>query len=150
MCFDQPFTEITFSRALLDAPSPHTDPVMQHTLQSLAEQRLLQQGHAAPCSWRLRQLLLECGAARISMGKAARTLGLSERSLRSALTAEGTSYRDIERAVLGTVAKRLLSDPARTVQEVAFALGFSDATTFHRAFKRWTGVTPSEFRRRPG
>lgn len=48
--------------------------------------------------------------------------------------------------MLQAVAKRLLCDVGLTIQETAHEMGFSDAATFHRAFKTWTGLTPSEFR----
>jgi AraC-like DNA-binding protein len=44
------------------------------------------------------------------------------------------------------VAKRLLFDSRHSIQETAFAMGFSDASAFHHAFKRWTGTTPTRFR----
>jgi AraC-like DNA-binding protein len=44
------------------------------------------------------------------------------------------------------LAQRLLADRTIAISEVAYLLGFFDASTFHRAFKRWTGATPAEYR----
>ena len=146
--FDQPHSEIEFDRALLDLRSPHTDQEMYAVQKTIAERRMLRVKDRAPYAVRLRELLLERMPARINMANAARALGLSERSLRDALAAEGTSYREIEYVALGATAKQLLQDPQRTIQAVAYEMGFSDATTFHRAFRRWTGMTPSALRGR--
>jgi AraC-like DNA-binding protein len=47
------------------------------------------------------------------------------------------------------LALRYLGDPALTLADVAYMLGFSDQTTFHRAFVRWTGRPPGSYRRAP-
>ena len=60
---------------------------------------------------------------------------------------DGTSYRDAVHVALEDSAGRMLKDCSRTIKEISAALGFADATAFHRAFKRWTGVTPGEYRR---
>jgi AraC-like DNA-binding protein len=97
---------------------------------------------------RLRQYLLALEPSRIpAISAVARDLGMSERSLRRHLATEGTSYRDVVRAALEASASRLLRDPARTVKQTAATLGFADAAAFGNAFKRWTGMTPGEYRR---
>ena len=70
------------------------------------------------------------------------------RSLRRRLEAEGKSYLEIENEAFATVANHLLRERHLTIQETAFEMGFLSTSTFHRAFKRWTGTTPNASRRR--
>jgi AraC-like DNA-binding protein len=72
---------------------------------------------------------------------------MSPRTLRRMLRDEGTTFRDVVAEVRRELAFRYLRDPDVPIGEVAFLVGFSDANAFHRAFKRWTGGTPGEFRR---
>jgi AraC-like DNA-binding protein len=51
------------------------------------------------------------------------------------------------RGILEDSAGFMLRDPKRSIQETAVALGFSNVGAFHRAFKRWTGMTPAQYRR---
>lgn len=76
----------------------------------------------------------------------ARKLHVSVRTLQRKLVAEGTSFRDVCDAVRGQLAREYLSDPAVSIAEVAFLLGFSDPSSFNRAFRRWTGESPGRWR----
>lgn len=146
-CFDQPFTGLVFDRALLDAPSPQKDDDVREALQALAERRLLRITHSTPYALRVREHLVREGFPhRTDMESVARSLDISVRSLRRRLADEGKSYNEVLSEALALVAKHHLQDPRRTIQEVAFDMGFSDPSTFHRAFKRWTGTTPSAYR----
>jgi len=139
---------LAIERTLLDAPSPDADADLRVAAQTVIDRRLLSTRRFAPYSVRVRALIAQHIPRRISMTDVARAFGMSSRSLRRALAEEGTKYREIECLELRTVAERLLLDEQLSVRETASKLGFSDATAFHRAFKRWKGVTPSTFRDR--
>jgi AraC-like DNA-binding protein len=149
--FEQPFSEVVFDRALLNAPSPHKDEGVHEALRALAERSIMRLAQRAPYALRVRDLLVQHGyPQRMDMESVARTLGLSVRSLRRRLASEGKSFHEVESDALAAIAKHLLRDKQRTIQETADEMGFSDTTTFHRAFKRWTGTTPSAYRDRTG
>jgi AraC-like DNA-binding protein len=78
----------------------------------------------------------------------AKQLRTSVRTLSRRLREEGTSHGALLDEVRAELAARYLGDPDLGGADVASLLGFSDATTFHRAFRRWYGCTPAEFRAR--
>jgi AraC-like DNA-binding protein len=77
----------------------------------------------------------------------ARAMHMSTRTLQRRLEDEQTRFTEVLDGVRLEVARRLLADPAVTLAEVAFRLGFADLATFSRAFKRWTGKPPGQWRR---
>jgi AraC-like DNA-binding protein len=69
------------------------------------------------------------------------------RTLQRRLAEAGTSFvAELERH-RARRAREMLAEGRLSVGEIAFALGYSEPSTFHRAFRRWTGTTPAEFRR---
>jgi AraC-like DNA-binding protein len=145
--FAQTFTGIVFDATLLDRPYLHQHSQLYDLLWSQAESQLGQLSGGGGVVPRLEEYLLARPATRIpDMQTAARAQGISVRSLRRRLTEAGLSYRGLVQSVLERRATRLLRDMRHSIQDVAAALGFADATSFHRAFKRWTGLTPLEFR----
>jgi len=149
--FSQNATSIAFDRQIADQPQMHLHPELYDLLRTEAQRRLDRMTTGARPATRVRNYLLAVPPSRIpEISTAARDLGMSERSLRRRLAEDGTSYRDVVRAALEASAGRMLRDPARTIKETAAALGFADAAAFHRAFKRWTGMTPGEYRRTSG
>lgn len=75
-------------------------------------------------------------------------LNLSAPTLRRRLRAEGTTFQQLKDACRRDAACEALRRGDRSVNEVARELGFSDPSAFHRSFRKWTGMTPGEFRRR--
>ena len=78
----------------------------------------------------------------------ARALHVSVRTLHRRLGAGGTTFRRVSDAVRHQLAEQYLADARVSIAEVAFLLGFSDQTSFNRAFRRWTGESPGRWRRR--
>jgi len=79
----------------------------------------------------------------------AETLNMSNRTLQRKLKSEGTSFLDLLQSTRMQLARRYLLQPARSVVETSYLLGFSEPSTFSRAFKRWTGQAPADFKEHP-
>jgi AraC-like DNA-binding protein len=145
--FGHDFTGIDFDAATLDRPQLHQHSALSTVLRDHAQQQLDRVGRELEFTERLEEYLLARAPCRIpDMQTAARDLGTSVRSLRRRLTEGGISYRALVQSTLERSAKQMLRDSRRSVQETSHALGFADTAAFHRAFKRWTGLTPLEFR----
>jgi AraC-like DNA-binding protein len=85
-------------------------------------------------------------AADSSLESVARELNTSPRSLQRHLNDLGYSYHALADEVCSATARLYLGQPDIAVAEVAYLLGFADQSTFHRAFRRWTGFSPGRFR----
>ena len=76
----------------------------------------------------------------------ARDMGMSERTLYRRLAEEGLTFRGVLTEAQSSLAQELLRDSASSIAEIAFLTGFSEQSTFSRAFKRWVGQAPAQFR----
>ena len=85
-----------------------------------------------------------------TLNDVASMLYLSPQTLRRRLAAEGKSYQGVKDALRRDAAIHLLLNPELTLEDVAQQVGFSETSTFHRAFKKWTGVTPGLYRQLHG
>jgi AraC-like DNA-binding protein len=149
--FSEPFTGVEFSAHLLDRPHLHANAVLQTLVHAEAEQRLSRLSRPANTGLidRLRTYLLNQPGRVPDMAVAARGLGVSVRTLRRRLADAGESYRGLTQEMQGERACMMLRNPDFTVQGVAAVLGFTDTTAFHRAFRRWTGLTACQDRHAP-
>jgi AraC-like DNA-binding protein len=141
---------IIFPKIALAIPLRTADPDLLPVLDAQAS-RLLATSlrEALPLPERVRQLLrseLEHGNP--TTERVAERLKMSERTLRRRLAEHQTSLKEILDSLRRELSLELLGTPNTTIEEVALRLGFSDATAFHRAFRRWTGKTPGEHLRR--
>ena len=96
---------------------------------------------------RCKAVVLEnLAAGETSEQETAKTLHMSTRSLQRKLAQAETSYVQLVDETRKDLALRYIEDPARSSTEIAFELGFSAPSAFTRAFKRWTGRSPTEYR----
>ena len=77
----------------------------------------------------------------------AASLGMSSRTLQRQLGSEETSFREVVDTIRQEMAAACLGDQRLSIDEITFLLGYADATSFRRSFKRWTGQTPQRYRR---
>lgn len=94
------------------------------------------------------QLLGSLAGGDATLASVARRSKMSERSLQRRLSAEGATFDVVLDGVRRELALRYLADPKIAVSEVAYLLGYSEPSPFHRAFRRWTGATPGDYRPR--
>jgi AraC-like DNA-binding protein len=150
--FDCPWRfETGHNRMLFDArswqlPCLDADPSLLGVLEQHAQGLVSALEREPELVTQLRQLLTRSGPA-LSLGAAARQLGLSARTLQRRLAESGHVFADLADAVRQQLARRMLADRRIAIAEAAYLLGFADQSSFTRSFKRWTGVTPAAFRR---
>lgn len=92
------------------------------------------------------QLITLLPSGDCSIENLAQALGTSPRSIHRRLQKEGTAYQDILRDLREQLAKHYLRDSAKSITDIAFQLGYNDASNFARAFKRWTRQSPNDYR----
>jgi AraC-like DNA-binding protein len=145
--FDAEQSAIVFPSRWLDRPLASADPLLYRHLQ--AEAAALRARGDGDAVHGLRQLLRKMLVTqKTSIALVARQLGVHERTLNRRLRAEGTTFqRELEAMRYGT-AQQLLGETAMSLARVATALEYADASAFSRAFKRWSGVTPAQWRGR--
>lgn len=134
---------VVFPRELLDRRMPqanaHTAALCEQQCRELVARRRDRSGVAR----QVRDRLLASGGLRSDMESIARALGMTTRTLRRKLVAEGTSYRALLDEVREAFAEELLATRALSVEQVAYRLGYAEASSFIHAFTRWKGTTPS-------
>jgi AraC-like DNA-binding protein len=146
VCFDAPTHSLYFSSADITSPLPSYNQTMAdlherfagETLQRLENSRISQKARDI-----IVRLLPDGEPMRADV---ARELCLSERTLQRRLEEEDTSFQKLVDSIRRELAERYLTRDRLTLAEAAYLVGFSEQSTFCRAFKRWTGMSPTEFR----
>ncbi|MDF3813316.1 MULTISPECIES: AraC family transcriptional regulator [Rhodopseudomonas] len=148
--FDQSRTEIAFDAGLLSLPIMPDEQRLSRFLASMPAALLVRYRDEMSFSERVRSLLQRNLAEDLSLEDVAAKLSITQQTLRRRLQDESDlGFRDLKDRVRSAAAVNLLQYSQSPIDEIAAALGFSEVSTFHRAFRRWTGRTPGEFRHAP-
>ena len=129
-------------------PLRRGDPVLRRVLEARAEDVLSR----LPCRTGLAHEVQRVLTARVAGGdtrieSVARELATSGRTLQRRLSSEGVSYQELLDDSRKEAAGRYIRESSLAIAEIAYLAGYSEPAPFHRAFKRWYGTTPDEFRK---
>ena len=144
--YSQDWMGLVLPSQMLDLPLKMSDPRTFQLAEQHCQQELLviEEVH----SWvaRVQRILLETRIGVPSLDETAQRLHVTPRTLHRRLVAEGTSFRKLVDARRFKSAVEQLTLGEASIEEVAYILGYTDPANFRRAFRRWTGRSPSRFR----
>ena len=144
--FEQPVNELRFPAEILDIPFSLAEESVAELCANQCEHVMRQMAAHDDTVNQVRRLLLRQPGATTCLQDVASRLCVSGRTLRRRLQASGSTYRDIVTEVRMTLGAEYLRDTALSTSEIAFLLGYSDVTAFHRSFKKNYGRTPARYR----
>lgn len=148
--FDHPEIVIAIAPDLLDKPLPGASRELAH-MHDQTSMQYLKRMQKQDIINRVRTIIVEeLSSSAITKQRVADKLYMSSRSLQMKLAAKDTSFQEILDSTRQSLALGYLEQSAISVTEAAYLLGFSDVSNFTRAFKRWTGKSPREFRQSLG
>jgi AraC-like DNA-binding protein len=144
--FEEPENRFVFERSWLRAAPALADPITHSQLVSLCDQLMDELRLRLGTAGEVRRAILHNRARRVSFDEVARRLNMAPRTLRRRLRDEHTSFEKVMNELRTEIAIRYIRDADLSVEDTATLLGFGDAASFRRAFRRWTSTTPTRFR----
>ncbi|CCG40662.1 AraC family transcriptional regulator [Magnetospirillum molischianum] len=146
--FEQPETAVAFDPQYLALPVVRTAQSLKTFLAVAPENLLIQYKDSSSLAAQIqRRLRAQPPGEWPGFDDIALDMRLSVSTLRRRMEAEGQSYQAIKDHLRRDMAINLLSDTRLSVMDIAAELGFAETSAFHRAFKKWTGANPGEYRR---
>jgi AraC-like DNA-binding protein len=144
--FDAGVMEWHFDATVLARPCPNANPITAGLCAQFCERLLESLPDETDLSRSIRTACLNSRGAFPNADEMATRLGLSVRTLHRRLAEEGRPYKEIVDDVRRSLAIEFLQSTSLSVEEIAGRVGFSEATNFRKAFRKWTGHAPAHFR----
>jgi len=140
---------VTVSVEHWNLPLRRRDPVLRRVLEEHASDILTRLPPRLGLALEVqRALTAQVAGGDTRIDTIARHLAMSARSLQRRLSAEGVTYQDLVEETRKETARRYVASSTLSLAEIAYLVGYSEPASFHRAFKRWYGMTPEGFRNR--
>ncbi|MGI9293532.1 MAG: AraC family transcriptional regulator [Pseudomonadales bacterium] len=143
--FNASAIQLFFEADILDQPLPQSSPQSAALYEKLCEEKSISRNQG-DVAWRVWQIVARDAAEPPALEAAAQELNCSARTLSRKLLTQGWQYQQLIDQVREIRARRYLSDPTLSITQIAQHLGYADSSGFHRAFKKWTGRSPTAFR----
>ena len=145
--FEEPENKIVFSAAILDQQIPDAQPYLRSVLLTRSTELLAELHEATELKQQVqKEIVSNLPSGTVSIDKIATSFGVSRQTLYRKLKEEGTSFQTLLEETRKNLAANYLKHTEHSISEIAFLLGFSELSSFHRAFKRWYGNNPRQFR----
>lgn len=146
--FERPANALVLDRALLTLEVQGADAALAEILTRQADAVLARAGDPEDLVGKVQRVICtEMKGAAPPLSRVARQLGLSPRNLQRRLQEEGTSFHKLLDQTCHEIAVHQIQKQRLPASEVAFLLGYSEVSAFHRAFRRWTGMSTAQFRK---
>jgi AraC-like DNA-binding protein len=141
--------ELVLRRSDMQLPMLRADKLLAEFFEQHAQELLRQQGDTPDDVMRVKAAILELMRGRVPrVEDIAAELGIGGRTLRRRLDDQGKSFKTLVDETRSELARHYLEQSRYSIQEIGYLLGFSESSTFYRAFKRWTNQAPQQFRDR--
>ncbi|PQZ84671.1 MULTISPECIES: AraC family transcriptional regulator [Pseudomonas] len=144
--FGAPNTSLVFPTRYLSLPLLQDERTLKHFLERSPADLLSRPDEGDSLSSQLRRLLSRDRTPWPDLDAVAQHLHISPQTLRRHLREEGTSFQALKDELRRDIAIYHLGRADLSLQAIAEQLGFSEPSAFHRAFKKWTGLTPGAYR----
>ena len=144
--FDQAYSELVIPESSLDLRIRTANPAGHVIFQNQCEELLRGLNRVENFSAAIRRILIRAGGEFPMINQVASMLHVSESTLRRRLKDESTNFRAICDEVRNVLACQYLCTTKLTVSEIANLLDYAESVSFRRAFVRWNGTTPSQYR----
>lgn len=148
--FSMAANQIRLPAAVLQRPLPTANAVTARLVARECERELALLGHTEGVLERVRAALVNEQSSYPSLDAVAKKLFMTSRTLKRRLQTHGISFQTLLDEARHRDSVRLLEDPSINLEEVASRLGYSASANFSRAFRKWSGKTPGDFRARLG
>jgi AraC-like DNA-binding protein len=144
--FDCAYNQMRFPVERMQYPLQFADPRLARMAADQCEQEMASIKLPPPLLGQVRRIILGGGGRFPGVEEVAGELHMSSRTLKRKLQQLGTSYQEVLDGLRKGLAVEYLTQSEKTVDEIAMTLGYSDASNFARAFRRWTARSPSDYR----